>query len=161
LILPVPFAFNTIFFDRIGDNAKSFAIARYIPTWVGIHYNAQKTRGDAMKMPSIGLEPDPPRSERDRTVMKKAAGPPVKIGRRPIFIVAVLALALAAWTISAEAQPPAATAKADAGALAALDKMGAYLRTLKEFQGGSHYHRGGGAGRRPENPVRRGGKLCR
>jgi hypothetical protein len=87
-----------------------------------------------MKMPSIGLEPDPPRSERDRTVMKKAAGPPVKIGRRPIFIVAVLALALAAWTISAEAQPPAATAKADAGALAALDKMGAYLRTLKEFQ---------------------------
>lgn len=46
----------------------------------------------------------------------------------------LLACCLTVLATSAQAQQPAATAEVEPGAIAALDKMGAYLRTLKSFQ---------------------------
>ena len=72
-----------------------------------------------MKMESFGM---------------KAALPRARTGRHPMIITAVLALALAVLGISVEAQQPEVKAIIDPGAMAALDQMGAYLRTLKAFQ---------------------------
>lgn len=80
----------------------------------------------------FGTEPTGSPAEPDGAAMKNPGG--AGTGRRPIVLGTALALVLAALASPAEEKTPTTPPEIEAEALAALNRMGAYLRTMKAFQ---------------------------